>query len=577
MLPNEYKSRQPRPMSEVINSGRFVSEADVTGNWYEDLQNYERNLDEMASATLDQNFKEEMQHVDQWYRYLTEAEKTATMYTLLQHSSQVQARFFTNLLQQMVKRDPLYSLLTPNNPDQDMQTHLVGAMAKAELEASQRLMSVLPYKTGQVMSRPQTNTNRRTVDRHSFALGDTEEYSQLFGPGRSSDLLNHGSNRSSYVSLLDESAAVVQAQVQAAQAAATNARRLNGASNGRTSGRTMFNNGGRPHSVIEGDTNSLFPPTTWMNSSNISSNSNHLRRQPTSVGHIGDRGSKIERPKSADISNWSLPATTTSTESLVDRRSSGHGYPSVWGTQTPQQQQQQQQQQPSSQQLQISPPQPQIDNDLVDFTNSMQQQQPFRRRAAVNRIPIVPETDESVRTHFLSGEINSRSSSPFRKPNSSSTGLEHYSSYLTQTPPPSSMPSQQHAALQGIVDNTANLVLEDPDYTSDHSDGSLMARRRSSMAAAAAAVAGGGIRVSKDKKATEVIDMELLKDIPAWLRSLRLHKYNTIFCDCTWQEIVRMSDDELLKKGVAALGARRKMLKVFENIRTHCDANNIEY
>jgi hypothetical protein len=59
-----------------------------------------------------------MQHVDQWYRYLTEAEKTATMYTLLQHSSQVQARFFINLLQQMVKRDPLFSLLTPSNPDQ---------------------------------------------------------------------------------------------------------------------------------------------------------------------------------------------------------------------------------------------------------------------------------------------------------------------------------------------------------------------------------------------------------------------------------------------------------------------------
>lgn len=58
-----------------------------------------------------------MQHVDQWYCYLTEAERTATMYTLLQHSTQVQARFFINLLQQMVKRDPLFSLLTPNNPD----------------------------------------------------------------------------------------------------------------------------------------------------------------------------------------------------------------------------------------------------------------------------------------------------------------------------------------------------------------------------------------------------------------------------------------------------------------------------
>lgn len=461
-----------------------------------------------------------MQHVDQWYRYLTEAEKTATMYTLLQHSSQVQARFFINLLQQMVKRDPLYSLLTPNNPDQgiaqvgnrviytginvretDMQSHLAGAMAKAELEASQRLMSVLPYKTGQVMSRPQSNTNRRTVDRHSFALGDTEEYSRLFGTGRSSDLLNHGSNRSSYISLLDESAAAAQAQ-----AAATNARRLNNASNGRTSGRTMFNNG-RPHSVIEGDTNSLFPPATWMNSSNISSSSNPMRRQPTSVGHIGDRGSKLERPKSADISNWSLPTATTSTDSLVDRRSSSHGYPSVWGAQAQQQQQQSQQHSPS-QQHQNSPSQQQVDNDLLDFTSSMQQQQPFRRRAAVNRIPVVPENDELLRNHFLPNDIDSRSSSPFRKPpTTSSTGLEHYSSYLMQTPTPTSS-SQQQQTLQGIVDNTASLVLDDHEYASDHSDGSYMSRRRSSMAAVGAAT-----RASKDKKAVEVVDMELLKGI----------------------------------------------------------------
>lgn len=34
-----------------------------------------------------------------------------------------------------------------------------------------------------------------------------------------------------------------------------------------------------------------------------------------------------------------------------------------------------------------------------------------------------------------------------------------------------------------------------------------------------------------------------------------------------------MNDADLIAKGVAALGARRKMLKVFENIRAHCDAN----
>jgi hypothetical protein len=34
-----------------------------------------------------------------------------------------------------------------------------------------------------------------------------------------------------------------------------------------------------------------------------------------------------------------------------------------------------------------------------------------------------------------------------------------------------------------------------------------------------------------------------------------------------------MNDEDLLAKGVAALGARRKMLKVFETIKAHCDAN----
>lgn len=40
-----------------------------------------------------------------------------------------------------------------------------------------------------------------------------------------------------------------------------------------------------------------------------------------------------------------------------------------------------------------------------------------------------------------------------------------------------------------------------------------------------------------------------------------------------WQDIVKLDDDALQAKGVAALGARRKMLKIFENVRDHCKAN----
>jgi hypothetical protein len=59
-----------------------------------------------------------MHHVDQWFRFLSEAERTATIYTLLQHSSQVQVRFFINLLQQMGKRDSRHSILMTPNPEQ---------------------------------------------------------------------------------------------------------------------------------------------------------------------------------------------------------------------------------------------------------------------------------------------------------------------------------------------------------------------------------------------------------------------------------------------------------------------------
>lgn len=65
----------------------------------------------------------------------------------------------------------------------------------------------------------------------------------------------------------------------------------------------------------------------------------------------------------------------------------------------------------------------------------------------------------------------------------------------------------------------------------------------------------------------EPVDDKLLNDIPAWLRSLRLHKYTPNFEGVHWKEMVKMDDAALDAKGVAALGARRKLLKVFQQVR----------
>jgi hypothetical protein len=63
------------------------------------------------------------------------------------------------------------------------------------------------------------------------------------------------------------------------------------------------------------------------------------------------------------------------------------------------------------------------------------------------------------------------------------------------------------------------------------------------------------------------IDPELLKDVPAWLRSLRLHKYTACFEGMTWEQMVVLDEPTLEAKGVAALGARRRLVKTFDNVK----------
>ncbi len=90
-------------------------------------------------------------------------------------------------------------------------------------------------------------------------------------------------------------------------------------------------------------------------------------------------------------------------------------------------------------------------------------------------------------------------------------------------------------------------------YLSDHSD---MVRGRSPRG-----------RRGSSKPPEDPTDPSLLQDIPSWLRSLRLHKYTENLKDMNWTELVELDDKALEERGVNALGARRKMLKVFEQVK----------
>jgi hypothetical protein len=69
------------------------------------------------------------------------------------------------------------------------------------------------------------------------------------------------------------------------------------------------------------------------------------------------------------------------------------------------------------------------------------------------------------------------------------------------------------------------------------------------------------------KKDEDDFDPVVLNDVAGWLRSLRLHKYTPNFEGMTWKDMVVMDEAALEAQGVAALGARRKMLKTFELVR----------
>ncbi|ORZ33570.1 hypothetical protein BCR44DRAFT_1380449, partial [Catenaria anguillulae PL171] len=61
----------------------------------------------MRHAQLDAAFTEELRAIEEWFKVLTEVERTTALYALLQYMTPVQIRFFATVLNSMARRaDP---------------------------------------------------------------------------------------------------------------------------------------------------------------------------------------------------------------------------------------------------------------------------------------------------------------------------------------------------------------------------------------------------------------------------------------------------------------------------------------
>ncbi|KAI8096455.1 uncharacterized protein BX664DRAFT_324037 [Halteromyces radiatus] len=515
MMPSDYRnnfSPSMRPTSDILKTRSVYSEhSEKLNNWYEDLQRYEKSLEDMAAVTLDQNFKEELQHVDQWFCYLSIAERTATIYTLLQHSSPVQTRFFMNILQQQ-KRDSILTL-----SDQD-----TSPFYQAEKEASQRLMNMIPFKTG---NNPLSTPKQPSYDRHSIAFGDMDDFNM---PGLYKN--QTGSNQQLNVPRHTHSTTLVSPRTSVYP---------------RSSARS------RPSSDIDSSPDVF---STWRSSM---------------VGSIGDRNSIIEQ-KSLDLFG-------DGNDSYVSMASGGSGF-QPWGL-------------PSNLPFSDSihyhdKPLPHIgtvkENDEQSGLFLDQHYQQHR----------TPPNQQPVNTKIRTTATTTAALSSTAPLSPTSAFTKYYSASRTTTSPASTPTNYNRSKsstskTQKQVPNKSfgtfldpkDAYPEDHDYYSDHSDTSQHSRQSTGTLQNGQKYHSSRQQgKSKEKKTVDsVVDMELLNDVPGWFRSLRLHKYNAIFESMRWQDIIRLSDQDLQTKGVAALGARRKMLKVFETVRDHCTKNDIPY
>ena len=110
-------SRSIRPASEMLYNQSQQSQAydpmdKAAEQWLADIEQCENTLEEMATATTDQDFKAELTAIEEWFRVLSEAERTASLYALLQQATKVQILFFIQTLEEMLRKHPMPGILS---------------------------------------------------------------------------------------------------------------------------------------------------------------------------------------------------------------------------------------------------------------------------------------------------------------------------------------------------------------------------------------------------------------------------------------------------------------------------------
>ncbi|RAH58332.1 hypothetical protein BO85DRAFT_369933 [Aspergillus piperis CBS 112811] len=555
-FPSPLSSRSIRPSSEVY----FNQQSQASNNaedpldraaqqWLADIDQYETTLEEMAAATLDQDFKDELSAIEQWFRVLSEAERTAALYALLQQTTQVQIRFFIQVLQQMAKSHPMSGLLSPANfGEKDaMSNRLNDAMSKLNVDSSRSSLGRPPPSPGAKRNSglDSSTINAMFPDAAAAIAKKKAEFTQQTGNAPPSNRNSAVFDRTSFV------------------APTISAPDNSNDSLGQPPVSPWAQRGSEPQ-----------PPIARPKSS-----SGH---QP--MGQFSQTPSSLRSPLPTQTAT--IPAPEIDAPLLSPYNVGNASWASMTNTpMTATFGQQSQQPQQNSQ------------ADMVANATAM-------KLAALSTVNNRIALDDArkyrrARSNDGQGKNSANAGHGMSHGGLASPGLPGHNhlvaGQLLNTQQLAALQAQQQAAMAGrrsrptspgiamqgagglgpmgftSPQNNGFLAAYDPNnplmgnglgalgigqfglggpegYLSDHSE---VARGRSPRG-----------RRGSSKPPEDPTDPNLLKDIPSWLRSLRLHKYTENLKDLKWTELVELNDKALEDRGVNALGARNKMLKV---------------
>lgn len=660
-------STSKRPSSEMLASfaaGNMNAESDALDKWFEDLHHYEATLEEMAAASLDQSFKEELGAIEQWFKVLSEAERTAALYSLLQTSSQVQIRFFITVLQQMARCDPMNALLSPANPQQaSMEAQMDAKLASLGLKTSaspavrqlaRQSLGAMPMgdaagflsPSSAMLPPPPRSSSTSTLNSNdspqSSSAHDSADAATLLAAQRAR-LNAHATNRisapGSLLSAYDASNSLrsplwSQANTEQVAERASSRDGRSPSPDGRASN---SNNRSRPASMISDHglassnagnmANNLSPSLgSSENGNNTGGNQIHMTQLEN-----GALSPLLQNQSWATMMNTPLMSTFGANPMSgqdgafprLDMSTNNNSNSSTWANQSTASmaangivlddaKKFRRTGRSSDQGLTNS-------NSLNNAMNNMnlgaaggngngnaasQQaamaaQQNWRNMNVTNVPSAGNNTGSSDLTNLANlqaamQQINAAAgaANSLNSPQMAMANLLAAQQQIQQQ-----MQLQQFMAGMGPMGMMSNLQQQQQQQqmlspvlggmglgmmpqsatsTSSHnvrrsprpSDRATMGGTlHNALSGKTSGMANKDPSTGSGTNPDEPIDFNLLSDIPAWLKSLRLHKYTPNFEKDHWEKIILMTNNDLENKGVAALGARRKLLKVFENVR----------